>query len=387
MIISANRMSTMNGNYVIAANESYTVDDMGQILIENERNDMAIFNAMLKTDMHQIQARTEGTLLESEIRAMTESSVRDLYNSIAAKIKKYWAKIKGWFQSAYSMVTAYCVRNGKAFVAANRKALAALKPETEIPGKNFALKGEKRNFEAGQEFKDAKAITDLVKFDASASSNPSSSDMTKTVLAHYIGKEFENSDKKPYAFLKEKYFEELTDKPLKDYGTVSAMIADLENGMASVKTMKEAERKLEKEVKNILNDLSKKAKSDSKDLKDEEQAKKEREANFYRTASSAVTNGMSIFTKALIKLVKFRLAQERIVLAKAIGKQSRNVVESTLMESMILEAAEELETLGADSVDPADVDLEEIKNAVVDAVEEVLDQEAGEGSSDEGDDE
>ena len=386
MIISANRMSTMNGNYVIAANESYTVDDMGQILIENERNDMAIFNAMLRTDMHQIQARTEGTLLESEIRAMNEASVRDLFNTIAEKIKKAWAKIKGWFQSAYSMVTAYCVRNGKAFVAANRKALATLKPDTKVPGKNFALtSGAKRNFESGIAFGAAKDIADLVKFDASASSNPSGSDMTKTVLVHYIGKDFENSDKKPYAFLKDKFFVEKTDATLGEYGSVSELQADLENGMSAVKTLKKTERDLEKEVKNILKDLQKKAKSDSKDLKDEEKTKKEREADFYRVASSAVTNGMSIYTKAMVKLVKFRLAQERIVLAKAIGKQART--ESTLMESMILEAAEELETLGADSVDPADVDLEEIKNAVVDAVEEVLDQEAGEDASDEGDDE
>ena len=116
MIISANRMSTMNGNIVIAANESYGVDDMGRILIENEMNDMAIFNAMLKSDMHELQARNEGTLLESEIRSLNESSIRDTFNAIIAKLKKFWAKIKGFFQKAYSMVTAYCVRNGKAFI-------------------------------------------------------------------------------------------------------------------------------------------------------------------------------------------------------------------------------------------------------------------------------
>lgn len=382
MVISANRMSTMNGNFVIAANESYSVDDMGRILMENEMNDMAIFNAMLKSDMYEIQARTEGTLLESEIQSMNESSIRDLFDSIIAKIKKAWAKIKGWFQSAYSMVTAYCVRNGKAFLAANRKALSELNGTTKVEGTYYK---EKKHIEDSVKFGTAKKISEIVKFDSSKS--VSGSDMTKAVLTHYLGKSFENSDKSPYEFLKDKSFDKVVDGTVEDYGGKSKLMADIENGMTSVKALKETEKSLEKEVKDILKELQSKAKSEASDLKGKKADEKSSEADFYRVASTAVTNGMASYTKAVIKCVKFRLAQERIVLAKAIGKQART--ESTLLESIILSIREEAEELGADTVDPEDVDLEEIKNAVVDAVEEVLDQEDGDDSSDidDGDDE
>ena len=376
MIISANRMSTMNGNFVIAANESYGVDDMGRILIENEMNDMAIFNAMLKSDMHELQARNEGTLLESEIRSLNESSIRDTFNAIIAKLKKFWAKMKGFFQKAYSMVTAYCVRNGKAFIAANRKALSELSDDTVVKGKNFAA----GRFENDVAPKTVEGLAALVKY---AGESVTSSDMTKTVLQDYLGKGY-SGDEKPYEFMKKNYFKELTDATLKEYGGKAALQADLENGISSVKALKKAERELEKQVKNHIKDLQKKANDAAKDLEGADKDAKSKEAEHYRVASTAVTNAMSSYTKALVKAVKFRLAQDRIVLAKAIGKQAH--VEATLLESMILEAEGDVETLGDDTVDPADVDLEEIKDAVVDAVEEVLDQEDG-SASDEGDDE
>lgn len=378
MIISANRMSTMNGNFVIAANESYGVDDMGRILIENEMNDMAIFNAMLKTDMYEIQARNEGTLLESEIIAMTESSMRDTFNSIIAKLKKFWAKIKGFFQKAYSMITAYCVRNGKAFIAANRKALANLSDDTVVKGKNWS--GEQIEKAANFDGSTAATIEDLVKY---AGSSKTSSEIAKVVLKHYLGDAYQE-DKKVFECLKEKHFKELTDAKLSAYGGKAKLQADLENGMSAVKTLKKAERELEKTIKKDIKDLQKKANDAAKDLKGTEKDDKTKEAEYYRVASTATTNAMSSYVKGITKAVKFRLAQDRIVLAKAIGKQAQ--VESTLLESMILEAQEDIEALGDDTVDPADVDLEEIKNAVVDAVEEVLDQE-DDSASDEGDDE
>lgn len=379
MIISANRMSTMNGNFVIAANESYGVDDMGRILIENEMNDMAIFNAMLKTDMYEIQARNEGTLLESEITALTEGSIRDTFNSIIEKLKKFWAKIKGFFQKAYSMITAYCVRNGKAFIAANRKALANLSDDTVVKGKNWS--GEQIEKAANFDGASAANIEKLVEY---AGSSKSSSEISKIVLKHYLGDAYQE-DKSVFECLKDKCFKEYTDAKLSVYGGKAKLQADLENGMSSVKTLKKAERELEKTIKKDIKELQKKANDAAKDMKEgTDKDNKNKEAEYYRVASSATTNAMSAYVKGITKAVKFRLAQDRIVLAKAIGKQAQ--VESTLLESMILEAEEDVETLGDDTVDPADVDLEEIKNAVVDAVEEVLDQEDG-SESDEGDDE
>lgn len=346
-IISANRFSKMNGNYVIAANESYGVGDIGRILIENDRNDMAIFNAALKSDMYELQCRTEGTLLESEIQSLSENAIQDFFKSIIEKLKKFWAKAKGVFKKAYAMITAYVVRNGKAFIAANKKAIANLKDSTQLKGEVWVLKSNADTVAADFSKIDIETAKKSVdNMDASASEITKS--CLKLMFPAYDG------DTNLYKWLKEDAFEKKSGATLGECGGRNTLVAMLENGMKPIKELKKQEREMEKSIKESLKELETAARNAAKNTKDDEAAKDAhtKQANYYKAASTGITNAMSSAMRAAIRLHKFQLSNARIALAKAIGVQA--TTESTLLESMMLEAAEDLEDV-EDEVDSADL--------------------------------
>ena len=372
-IISANRFSKMNGNFIIAANESYGVEDMGRILVENERNDQAIFTAALLSDMHEIKCRTEGTLLESELQSLSESSVKEFFNSIIEKLKKFWAKIKGFFKRAYAMITAYVVRNGKAFIAANRKEIDKLTDGQKIKGKVYVPAGD------APEVKFEVFNLDRVeKFNH----DDTASDITKAMLKEAAGFDEEGNF---YKWLKEHSYKEATDPTLKECGGVNFLTAMLENGMTPIKKIKEKEKKAEKDLQQAikkLQDEQKKIQHDSDDQEKKDAAGKL--ANFYKTASTGMTNAMSTSISAVVKLEKFKLAQARIALARAIAKN--NVVESALLESeirQIIEDASEMEDSTPEAGEDPEIDAAAEK--VVDAVEELIDSAAENAAEDGGD--
>lgn len=376
-IISANRFSKMNGNFIIAANESYGVEDMGRILVENERNDQAIFTAALLSDMHEIKCRTEGTLLESEIEALAESSVKDFFDKIIEKLKKFWAKIKGFFKRAYAMITAYVVRNGKAFIAANRKELNKLTNESEVKGDVYVP--SENAAEIKFEIFTLEQIEKLGHDDSAA-------EMTKALLGKATNDRF-NEDGNFYKWLKENSYEKATNPKLKAYGGLNKLLAMLDNGMVPIKELKEKEKKAEKALQEAIKKLQNEQTKISKDNSKSDDEKKEagKLADFYKTASSGMTTAMSTAISASVKLEKFKLAQARIALARAIAKN--NVVESTLLESEIRQIIEDASEMEDSTPAPGeDPELDAATEKVVDAVEELIDQ-AAEEAADEGCDE
>lgn len=381
-IISANRFSKMNGNFIIAANESYGVEDMGRILVENERNDQAIFTAALMSDMHEIKCRTEGTLLESELQSLAESSVKEFFNSIIEKLKKFWAKIKGFFKRAYAMITAYVVRNGKAFIAANRKELDKLANDAPIKGEFYVPAGgnaEKLPYSANYE----KITKDMI--DPEGEYNEGSSEINKRMLI--VAVNGFDGEGNVYKYLKEKNFSKKSNGSLADWGGKNKVMAIIENGMTPVKNLRHEEREAEKAIKSAIKALESQAKSDKNNT---EKSNEEREAagkklNYYRAATSGMTSAMSTCVSATIKMQKFMLAQARIALAKAIAKN--NVTESTLLESEIRQIIEDASEMEDSTPAPGeDPEVDAAAEKVVDAVEELIDS-AAEEASDEGGDE
>lgn len=380
-IISANRFSKMNGNFIIAANESYGVEDMGRILVENERNDQAIFTAALMSDMHEIKCRTEGTLLESELQSLSESSVKEFFNSIIEKLKKFWAKIKGFFKRAYAMITAYVVRNGKAFIAANRKELDKLANDAPIKGEFYVPAGgnaEKLPYSANYE----KITKDMI--DPEGEYNEGSSEINKRMLI--VAVNGFDGEGNVYKYLKEKNFSKKSNGSLADWGGKSKVMAIIENGMTPVKNLRHEEHEAEKAIKSAIKALESQAKSDKNNT---EKSNEEREAagkklNYYRAATSGMTSAMSTCVSATIKMQKFMLAQARIALAKAIAKN--NVTESTLLESEIRQIIEDASEMEDSTPAPGeDPEIDAAAEKVVDAVEELIDS-AAENAADEGGD-
>lgn len=121
-IYSNNRSGSMELDQ-IAANESYTCNDFGRILYESQLNDMAFFEAVLACDFKEAKGLQEGTILQSEVKAMNEASFKAIVDKVVDRLKAFWAKIQGAFKDAIDKISAYVLGDGKAFVREFNKAV------------------------------------------------------------------------------------------------------------------------------------------------------------------------------------------------------------------------------------------------------------------------
>ena len=112
-IYSNNRTGSM-ALAQVAANESYTSEDFGRIMYESQLNDMAFFEAVLACDFKEIKGLREGTILEAEVAALNERSLKELVSTAIEGLKKFWAKLKGAFQDAINKIGSWIGNNGKA---------------------------------------------------------------------------------------------------------------------------------------------------------------------------------------------------------------------------------------------------------------------------------
>ena len=124
-IYSTNRMGHA-ASATVVANEAYTGSELGRVLYESQVNDMAIFEAVIASDLKECEGLREGTLLESEIAAFTEASVKEFFKAMGDRIKEFWGKIKGAFKAVIQKISAYVLKDGKAYVAEFEKAYAKL---------------------------------------------------------------------------------------------------------------------------------------------------------------------------------------------------------------------------------------------------------------------
>ena len=371
MIISANRLSSVNGRVSIGINENYGSEDLGRIMLEDAKNDMAIFNAALMQDMHEIKARQEGTLLESEIQAISEGAIKDFCKKIVEKLKAFWAKMKAWFKTAIANISAYIVRDGQAFVKMHLKDIGTLKPDDEC-GDRWVLKGDLK-------FEVPKNINDYNKLEIDSSAT----DFKNWVLKS-ICKEYSDGDNF-YDAMKKERFDEVKGATVAKMGGTTRMTETLRNGKTNISGIKTLEKQEEKVIRDLIRESEKVAKDNlsAEEKKENKDADKVNELNkkvtMLSNAASGVTAGLATAGKVYIKLVKFDMAQCRKALATAIGRSARAKTEATLLESLLLEADEEIEQLSdneyASDLTPAE---EKAVEDLVDAIEEKIeDAESG----------
>lgn len=375
-IISSNRFGSINGNVSVAANENYSIADCGRILYECERNDMAMFNAAMRSDMVEITAKNEGTLLESELVAMNEANIKDFFSGIVVKMKKLWAKLKGMFKKAYAMISAYVVRNGKAFVAMHRKALASVDKAADI-GKSLHRKGTLVTPDFGSD------ITSMMANIRSTGRDEekSSADWATKYLEASIGGGTVSDYSKD---AKEYCFEEIVDCKLSQIGSVSQLENTLVNGGTTIKNLREAEKKFDKSMKQAIGKIESEAKTairaaETADNKDEQEAQSKALTNCQNCASG-VEKAASTITRMNIRFAKIDLAIARKALARAIGVAATKT-ESVYIESIVLEGDEEIAALDGTEAEDLNPEEQEIVDAIVSAAEEQLENDdCGDGS-------
>lgn len=319
----------------VVANENYSYADMGRILSECVQNDMTLFNAVLKNDFQENAAIREGTMVSSELTAFREFSAREAWRSLKAKLQKLWEKIKGVFRQVYAKLSVWLVRNGKAFVAMNRKVLAnkAGLNDCEIPkyrkptgwdytAAALTLANTAKGYINGRD-KSGDIGAGEIKVD----------DKRNELLSSVVsGATAENYAEK----FKDKAFEAETDTTWGKIGNLEALFAKITSKSDALKKLKKCEKETDKSIRSMISSIEK-ASSDAEKVAQ----------NAFKRASatcSAYESAVTMTCKNAIACIKFDVAQSRQIVGKLVAYSPKK--ESALMQELAwLEGADDFATM------------------------------------------
>lgn len=310
-IYSANRTGSMNTASFVA-NESYDSSDLGRILYESQCNDMALFEAIVKTDLNSMTAVSEGTMLLSEAEEAEKKSFAGIIETVKQKIIKWWEKIKGAFKAAIRKISAYILGDNKEFVknfeiVYNKKVGKGKSFDGEIKTRIFDVDALKTTIPKYEE------IRDHVEASKTAD-NVNKQELVAKTLSDAVGKEVKGA-------------KEYKDAAVEAYGTeMGCNSKDLDfykdiltNASESVKALRDLEKSINDKVSNILSILTK-AEKEAKSA-DGKKNHSNNVRNLTATAG-AFENVVSVMTSVGIGMVKANVKNSRVALRKVLSQMN-----------------------------------------------------------------
>ena len=341
-IYSANRTGSMG---LAQVNEAYGSNDLGRIMYESQVNDMAFFEGMLACDFNEITGLQEGTLLESEIAALNEASLKAFAQKAIARLKAFWEKIKGAFKNAIDKIGAYILNNGKAYVKNFRTIYT-----NPYNGKWNGTVEKVAVYTNG----DATKVPSAADIEGLIRSQKDDENLeTNKIAAEYLSKLVKKTvTTKEYlkvAMEACKSEENLTAKNVDEY------LDTIEKGSATIKALKEQERNTERAIKQAVDTLKKAENGDTK------------KANVARINAlvSAYETVISCTTRASIAVVRADLKSKRTALEKVLSDIRK--APKVLHNSAVVDAAEEFDdamTTGEALDSDTQAEVDELVNSV-----------------------
>lgn len=355
MSIYATNRSGSASSATIVANEAYKSNDIGRILYESTVNDQRIFEAILASDLHECQALNEGTLLESEIAALNEASAKEFFEQMLLRVKGFWSKIKNAFSTIIQKISAYALKDGKAFVKEFNAVYDLYKEKTK--------KSEYSNSNADEfDIYDLENLTIVDTAEMAKIINTrkdlETSLAKKEIVSEILRMTIPSSSDLNASNYKETVFEKLkkqdsikNGKKIKDYcdflSNASTMIKDI-----IIKR---------KETDKVLDRLC-------KSLKDEERKAKDDPSKVIKRISilvSACETVVALETKVSIAMVKANAKTARSALGVVMAGLKEAIKEAKLTKNEAATFAEDEVDL---ALDDADVDNSDIIDEINEAI-------------------
>ena len=304
------------------ANYDYNSTDLGRIMYESACNDMIVFEAILATDFNEIKSLSEGTLLESEVKEHNKKSMKELIDSLKARLKKMWEAIRGAIRNAMGKLRAYCMGDGKKFVLSYRKIM------------NQYHDGD---FEVKAKILEKNGVLDLVTvdidglqkriYDNYAGEKVNRAEVVSKHLGSLLGKDVAT----PREFRKEYLDKHLKEVTLtKGSAEIEKMLSRIENVKVNIERLDGVQKRLNEQIKDtekFLNDMAK-----------EDNEGKNTVQNI-TTLVSAAENVISVVATAAIDLINTDVRNCRKALGMVVNA-SKTKHESALVEAAMAADAE-----------------------------------------------
>lgn len=354
MIFNTN--STSLGNYSTPMAEGYNGAcgaDLALVLIENARNDYAMFEAMLNVDAQElaIKKNESGYVAEGAIRSLQESSSGGILSKLKELIKKFIAKIKAIFHNFVARISSLFVKD-KDFIKKYKSELLYKSVD------NLEVKWRKLK----------ESYKDLLKaYDEGNTLTPDESEITKyineTDKEKMYGEILNGTSKitisNPKSITNDtEYKEELMDTifeddspvkyEIKEIGGIHQIISNVENMQKNIDDAKKHINKLEANSNKALRDID-------KDLADKN---KESDTTKNATKYKVISIKQSILTTQLnvyIDVCKIIYSQSKAAMVKAITANPKKLESAIYCDALAEAAAEEVEAVIDGAIDSEDI--------------------------------
>lgn len=337
-------MSGAGIDTLVTANESYKGDvGLQQILIESAQNDMAIFDAVIRSDINEAVSLQEGTLLQEEVAIMHEGMVKDFFGKVLAFLKKMVEKIKGIFKAIYAKITGVVVRDGKKLVDMHKK---------NVIGKNLSKMKYKWAQPTGKSLDLASDILDT----KDLKDNDSKEEISKTVndwqdddneLNRLLGASMGGNTTTDSEYAKDAHdhmFDEAED--VEGCGNITDIMSQILNTDKMLKDLKKIERDFTTAANKKNTNLEKQSREATKSISAKAGAGDNAESERLVALANAQLSYLTIAQNATTKIIaaqtaaiKFENAQCRALWTKAAYFDPKAVKESALLEDMAYETA------------------------------------------------
>ena len=297
----------------VRVNESYTDNDIGTILYESERNDMAFFEAILYSDLTEIRDLREGVITEADAEEKNEKDKDSAFKKIIDRIKAFWAKIKGFFKSIIDKIAAFCDRDG---VKLKYQIIEALKYNPKWSGKI-----EFDGYSGGDEYSDA-AMALMNSIDIEKIVNVKSEEETgRDAVNDKLRKVFNDNEITVSNFAK-KLIEKCKKSEKINRSNIEEQLDVIADGREAIAKIKRTQKTAEAGINTFLRGITK--------------GEKERDnINKLNKQASTLELLISTISKGCIAVLKAHIAAVR----KALGKALSSIRKSTIDEENAEEAA------------------------------------------------
>lgn len=346
-IYSANRSGMMETG-TIAANENYTSCDAARIMYESQVNDMAIFEAIIASDLQEAKALQEGTLLESEAVKFNRQNATGILGKLEERLRALWAKIKAAFKDVMNKIAAYVLRDGKAYAKEFRKRFEKKKLSAPIKTNVFNA----RCLDDLSKIADKADIDSLDKIDVTSTDSVKTKDVIEKVLGCSLSE------------YKENYRESMIKEGTIDSGKINGLLEIIENGKKAIACAKAESNNMEKKIKQSINYLRSIARGYEADaVKDD----KKFNISTVNATLSALEKILSLICSLSVLSVRTMVKQARVNLSEVLSEAvAENAV---LAEAAALDAADEVD----DAMSPEVSEEIEATPDLKDDVEDIVD--------------
>ena len=329
MGVFSNNRTTIGCDIDIPVAEGYRTSVAADVmLVEAVQTDMSLFEAILYNDFVEVAALKEGTVLESEMQAITENAFHSMVAKVKETLKKIIAKIKALFATFMAKFNNVVIKDNKKFAESIKKQLFGTDKDYSKMEYTWREKKESTYETLGTKSHDmlnsdedinAKTSETEVKAELQKYEN---ANVTEIMLGKIFGEDSMSMSDFAERFEKECFGEEKTIK-----GSKKAIQASYDfltsSDLKTIKTLKKENKEWETKFNNKLKHWESEERKLKDKSSDEKASAEEKLAYVKASCLSKMYNGMYSAVvathKAMVSVAKLEIKQHRQLLVKAVA--------------------------------------------------------------------